>query len=52
MPDSGGEQGAGVVAADANADEHPEPGLEDLASALARAPADTTPEPAEPTAEP
>ena len=41
MPDGGGEAGAGVVAADANADEHVEAGTEDLASALARAPADS-----------
>ena len=39
MPDGGGEVGAGVVAADANADEPMETGLEEsLASALARAP--------------
>jgi hypothetical protein len=37
MPDGGGEEGAGVVAADSNADERVEGGTEDLSSALARA---------------
>jgi hypothetical protein len=39
MPDGGGEVGAGVVAADANADEPGETGHEELlATALSRAP--------------
>ena len=56
MPDGGGEIGAGAVAADANADEPPETGFEDLATALARAPLEPAAEPprasAEPSAEP
>jgi hypothetical protein len=40
MPDAGGEEGATVVAADANADEVVEPDPVDLASALARAAAE------------
>ncbi|CAN5898320.1 AAA family ATPase [soil metagenome] len=40
MPDGGGEEGATVVAADANAEEQGETGTEDLASALARATAE------------
>ncbi|HEU4463726.1 MAG TPA: ATP-binding protein [Gemmatimonadota bacterium] len=40
MPDGGGEEGATVVAADANADEQVEPDPVDLAAALARAAAE------------
>ena len=43
MPDSGGEEGATVVAADANADEQPDPDPEALASALARGPEEVAP---------
>jgi hypothetical protein len=40
MPDGGGEEGATVVAADANADEQVEPDPVDLGAALARAAAE------------
>ncbi|HET6362532.1 MAG TPA: hypothetical protein VFH11_10800, partial [Gemmatimonadota bacterium] len=52
MPDGGGEVGAGVVAADANADEPSETGVEDLASALARAPVEPAAEPPSAPAKP
>jgi hypothetical protein len=50
MPDGGGEEGATVVAADSNADEHGDTGTEDLASALARAPGEAAVDESEETA--